>query len=181
MKRIEGGITAPKGFVASGVSCGIKSGSRDLAVIASPEEPCVAAGVFTTNKVKAAPVHITRRRLWKGPIAMAVVVNSGNANCCTGERGVRDALRMTEVCAGEMGIPPDDVLVASTGPIGKFLPMEKVEEGIRQAVKTLTKELADANGQMERDLKALQDIAAFLRLVTEAVKLAASIVVLAAA
>ncbi len=139
MKRIEGRITAPLGFTAAGVACGIKDGARDLAIIAS-EVPCQAAGVFTTNKVKAAPVQITRRRIRRNVIASAVVVNSGNANCCTGERGLRDARRMTELSAEMLGISAKDVLVASTGPIGKFLPMEKVEEGIRQAAKMLRKD-----------------------------------------
>ena len=129
MKRIKGGITAPLGFTAAGVACGVKKSRKDLAIVAS-EKPCVAAGVFTTNKVKAAPVEITRRRLGRQRTASAVVVNSGNANCCTGERGFQDAVRMTEVCGEALGIPPGEVLVASTGPIGKVLPMEEIDKGI---------------------------------------------------
>lgn len=138
MKRIEGGITAPAGFTAAGVACGIKEGAKDLAIVAS-EKPCAVAGVFTTNKVKAAPVEITRRRLRRQKTASAVVVNSGNANCCTGERGFQDALRMAEVCGETLGVPPEEILVASTGPIGRFLPTEKVEVGIRQAASALRK------------------------------------------
>jgi len=152
VKRVEGSITAPMGFVASGVACGIKSGAKDLAIIAS-ERPCVAAGVFTTNRVKAASVQVTRKRLRRQGSVRAIVINSGNANCCTGERGIRDALRMTEVCGGALGIPSEEVLVASTGPIGQFLPMEKVEEGIRQAVRMLRREGAQdaAEGIMTTD------------------------------
>jgi glutamate N-acetyltransferase/amino-acid N-acetyltransferase len=136
MKRIRGGITASAGFTAAGVACGIKDGAKDLAIIAS-EKVCVAAGVFTRNKVRAAPVQITRKRLHRQGTAQAVVVNSGNANCCTGEEGLRDARRMTEVCGEALGISEGGVLVASTGPIGKFLPMEKVEEGIGRAASLL--------------------------------------------
>ena len=139
MKRIKGGITAPLGFTAAGVACGIKKSRKDLAIVVS-EKPCVAAGVFTTNKVKAAPVEVTRRCLRRQRAASAVVVNSGNANCCTGERGFQDALRMTEVCGEATGIPPGEVLVASTGPIGKVLPMGKIEKGIRHAASILRKQ-----------------------------------------
>ena len=138
MRRIKGGITAPAGFAAAGVACGIKDAANDLAIIAS-EAPCVAAGTFTTNRVKAAPVQITRRRIRQSATVRAVVVNSGNANCCTGKRGLADALRMTELCGKMLGIRREDVLVASTGPIGKFLDMEAVEKGIRQAASKLRK------------------------------------------
>jgi len=139
MKRIEGGITAPIGFTAAGVACGIKEGKKDLAIIAS-EEVCIAAGMFTTNRVRAASVELTRRRIRREIIADAVVINSGNANCCTGERGFQDALRMAESCGEALGMQPKRVLVASTGPIGQFLPMDRVEEGIRQAARELRKE-----------------------------------------
>jgi glutamate N-acetyltransferase/amino-acid N-acetyltransferase len=138
MKRTRGGITAPVGFMAAGVACGIKKGAKDLAIIAS-EKLCVAAATFTTNRVKAAPVQITRRRLRHRHGARAVVVNSGNANCSTGKRGLRDAVRMTELCAAASAIPPDEILVASTGPIGKHLPMENVEKGIKLAAASLRK------------------------------------------
>jgi len=138
MKRIKGGITAPAGFTAAGVACGIKDDEKDLAIVAS-EKACAAAGVFTTNKVKAAPVVATRRRVRRQGTARAVVINSGNANCCTGKKGVEDALRMVELCGEVLGIRPGEVLVASTGPIGKFLPLEKVENGIRHAARALRK------------------------------------------
>jgi len=139
MRKIKGGITAPAGFTAAGVACGIKKGEeKDLAVVAS-EKRCVAAGVFTTNRVKAAPVEISRRRLRRQRSAQAIVISSGNANCCTGQRGSQDALRMAELCAEVLAIQSGDVLVASTGPIGKFLPMEKVDQGIRHAASRLRK------------------------------------------
>ncbi len=138
MRKIKGGITAPAGFKAAGVACGIKRDRKDLAIVAS-ETDCVAAGVFTTNRVKAAPVNVTRRHLRGRKSARAVVISSGNANCCTGEKGRQDALRMTELCGELLGIPSREVLVASTGPIGKFLPMEKVEEGIKLAAEALRK------------------------------------------
>ncbi len=138
MKRIRGGVTAPSGFKAAGVACGIKDAVKDLAIIAS-EKLCMAAGVFTTNDVKAASVQITRRRVRSRGTARAVVINSGNANCCTGKRGLRDAMRMAQLCGQVLSIPEHDVLVASTGPIGKFLPMEKVEKGIRHAATMLRK------------------------------------------
>lgn len=138
MRKIKGGITAPAGFKAAGVACGIKDGKKDLAIVVS-ETDCVAAGVFTTNRVKAAPVEVTRRHLRGRKSARAVVVSSGNANSCTGEKGHQDALRMTELCGERLGIPSREVLVASTGTIGKVLPMEKVEEGIRLAAEALRK------------------------------------------
>lgn len=136
MKEIEGGITAPEGFKASGVYCGIKKNKPDLALIYS-QFPSIAAGMFTTNKLKAAPVIVSQKKIHKGPIK-AVVVNSGNANACTGKRGVYDAIKMCEVTAKELGITPEEVLVASTGIIGKHLPMDEIEKGIKLAVKSLS-------------------------------------------
>lgn len=138
MKRIRGGVTAPRGFVAAGVACGIKAAARDLAILAS-EKPCVVAGVFTTNDVKAASVQVTRARVLRHGMAQAVVINSGNANCCTGDRGLGDARRMAELCAEHLGVSHQEVLVASTGPIGKFLPMAKVGKGITAAAGELRK------------------------------------------
>ncbi|MDP2895191.1 MAG: bifunctional glutamate N-acetyltransferase/amino-acid acetyltransferase ArgJ [bacterium] len=138
MKRIRGGVAAPRGFVAAGVTCGIKAAAKDLAILAS-EKPCVVAGVFTTNDVKAAPVQVTRARILRHGTAQAVVINSGNANCCTGKRGLGDAGRMAELCAKQLGVSHQEVLVASTGPIGKFLPMAKVEKGIAAAATELRK------------------------------------------
>jgi len=138
------GVVYPSGFRAAGVSCGIKaSGALDLGIILS-EVPCSAAGLFTTNKVQAAPVQVSRERLKKGR-AQAVVVNSGNANACTGERGITDALTMVNLAASLLKIPSELVCVASTGIIGHHLPMEKISKGIREAVGKLSRDRAAAS------------------------------------
>jgi len=133
MQWIEADITAPRGFVAAGVACGLKTARHalDLGILAC-ETPAAAAGVFTKNKLPAAPVVLSRQRIRKGRIR-AVVVNSGNANACTGPAGERDAGRMTTLAAGELGVSAADVLVASTGVIGKRLDMAKVSDGIAAA------------------------------------------------
>ena len=124
MREIEGGITAPQGFVANGVHCGIKRGKKDLALVAT-DRPCPAVGVFTTNKAAAACVHLCKAHL-ANETAQAIVVNSGNANCCTGERGDQDAMRLAEATARALGCRPVDVLQTSTGMIGKYLPMDSI-------------------------------------------------------
>lgn len=137
MKELGGGITSVPGVSATGVACGIKASSDpDLAVIFC-DEPAIVSGVFTTNKVKSAPVLISKERIKAGK-ARAVVANSGNANACTGERGLQDARRMAELTARELNINSDLVLVASTGRIGIPMPMDKVEKGIKQAVSELS-------------------------------------------
>ncbi len=137
MNTIPGSVTSPKGFQAAGIAAGIKaSGNKDLALIFS-ETPCSAAGVFTLNRVKAAPVFVTQERLRDGR-AQAVVVNSGNANCCTGAQGMADARRMAEVTAEALKLRAEDVLVGSTGVIGVPLPMGVVEKGIRRVVLALS-------------------------------------------
>ncbi|KUK41433.1 MAG: Arginine biosynthesis bifunctional protein ArgJ [Clostridia bacterium 62_21] len=128
---VGGGVTAAAGFLASGLNTGIKKSKKDLALILS-EIPCAAAGVFTTNRVKAAPVLLTRERLAAGR-AQAVVVNSGNANACTGPRGLDDARAMAAMAAEVLGVPEELVLVASTGVIGVPLPLEKLKAGIPRA------------------------------------------------
>jgi len=125
---IPGGtVTSPEGFYAGATSAGIKKRDTDrldLGILFS-EVPCVAAALFTTNRVKAAPVVLSRRRLRQGR-ALAVVVNSGCANAFTGEKGLKDAARMAKLAAEGIGILPEDVLVASTGVIGKRLPMRRI-------------------------------------------------------
>lgn len=138
---LPGSVVAAQGFLASGVFCDLKrlgtgKGSDkgrkpDLALIVS-EVPCTVAGLFTTNQVCAAPVKVCRPRVAAG-VAQAVVVNSGNANACTGRRGLADAEAMAACAAGHLHLPPEHVLVASTGRIGVPLPMENVREGIRRA------------------------------------------------
>ncbi len=135
MKEVEGGITAPKGFKAAGVHCGIKKKEPDLALIYS-EVPAVSFGMFTSNKVKAAPVHYSLRKIRRR--VQAIVINSGNANACTGERGLKDAEKMARLAAHQLEVKKDEVLVASTGRIGKPLPMSKIETGIGQAVESLS-------------------------------------------
>lgn len=137
MNTIPGSVTSPQGFKAAGIAAGIKaSGNKDLALIFS-ETPCSAAGVFTLNRVKAAPVLVMQEYLRDGR-AQAVVVNSGNANCCTGDQGMADARRMAAVTAEALGLKAEDVLPGSTGVIGVPLPMSVVEKGIRQIAPMLS-------------------------------------------
>jgi len=123
-------IPLPAGFSAAGVHCGIKSDAAklDLALFVS-DRPCTAAGVFTTNLVCGAPVKVSRERLPRST-ARAVVVNSGNSNAATGDRGIADARTMTQLVAAQIGAAAEDVLVCSTGVIGRFLPMDRFEAGI---------------------------------------------------
>jgi glutamate N-acetyltransferase / amino-acid N-acetyltransferase len=133
----SGSITFAKGYLASGVNCGLKkSGKSDLAVIYS-EAPATAAGVFTNNQIKAAPVLISAKRAQVGS-ARAVVVNAGNANACTGKQGLMDAQKMTELTGHHLGLPDKEVLVASTGVIGRYLDMEKVSAGIEKSCRSLS-------------------------------------------
>jgi glutamate N-acetyltransferase/amino-acid N-acetyltransferase len=131
-------IPLPLGFSTTGFRCGVKNDAPklDLALFVS-DRPCSAAGVFTTNLVCGAPVKVTRERLPRAT-ARAVVINSGNSNAATGERGIADAQRMTALLAEQIGAGPEDVLVASTGVIGRFLPMEVLLAGIPAAAKTVT-------------------------------------------
>lgn len=127
----------PDGYRYAGIVSGLRSepDRRDLAVIVS-DRPAAAAGVFTQNRVVAAPVRVSRDRLPRAD-ARAVVVCSGNANACTGEQGMADARRMAELVAGELSCGPEQVLVASTGVIGRPLPMPVLEAGIPLAVRSL--------------------------------------------
>jgi glutamate N-acetyltransferase / amino-acid N-acetyltransferase len=134
-RLVQGGVTSAQGFTASGVHCGIKPQKKDLALVFS-RVPAAAAGVFTTNKVKAAPVllDIERARAGRG---QAVVLNSGNANACTAEQGMRDAREMAQLAAEGLGIAEDLVYVCSTGVIGRVLPMDALRRGIPEAVRLL--------------------------------------------
>ena len=134
-----GGITSPSGFRAVGVECGLKTKGKDLCVIYS-ERPATVAGVFTKNKVKAAPVKLCLERLRAGNEVKAVVVNSGNANACTGPQGLTDAYEMARSTANGLGIDQEDVLVASTGVIGQPLAMDKVIAGLEKALPLLSRE-----------------------------------------
>ncbi|HMF62220.1 MAG TPA: bifunctional ornithine acetyltransferase/N-acetylglutamate synthase, partial [Vicinamibacterales bacterium] len=140
MWAISGGITAPQGFRAAGVACGIKAkGGLDLALIVS-DTPASAAAVFTTNKAIAAPVIVSRRQLAaSGGRVSAVVVNSGCANACTGPDGLAHAASMTALTSAALGCEPSAVLVASTGVIGVKLDMTKVQSGITSASAALAR------------------------------------------
>jgi glutamate N-acetyltransferase/amino-acid N-acetyltransferase len=137
-KDIEGGVTAAKGFRAAGIHAGIKKKKKDLAIVVSGH-PAVVAGVFTKNKVVAAPLVVDRMQMEKGPQARAIVVNSGNANACTGEQGMNDAWRMVDAAAQALGVPKAEVLVSSTGVIGQTLQMEKVLSGIQSAAPLISR------------------------------------------
>ena len=131
-KFIEGGVTSAKGFRAAGVPAEIKyKGRNDVALIVA-DAPCAAAAVFTTNKVAAAPVLYDREVVKNGRI-QAILANSGCANACTGEEGLKDAKLSALVTAGELGIDPKLVLVASTGVIGRRLPMDRLLAGMKAA------------------------------------------------
>ena len=138
MKVIKGGVTAANGFQAAGLSAGIKKGNtKDMAMIYSIV-PCKAAGTFTTNVVKAAPVKWDKEVVYHSSAAQAVICNSGIANACTGEEGFGYCKKTAEIAAEVLGIPADSVLVASTGVIGKQLPMDKIEAGIRSMAPVLS-------------------------------------------
>ncbi|HYZ01369.1 MAG TPA: bifunctional glutamate N-acetyltransferase/amino-acid acetyltransferase ArgJ [Candidatus Binatia bacterium] len=149
---IPGGITAPKGWRAGTAACGIKAFTAgdtalpgdardDLTVIAS-DEPCDAGGVFTTNKVKSASVVIDQLHLQRNHVR-GMVVCSGNANACTGAQGFQDALQMARLTADQLDLDADQVLVGTTGVIGRFLPMDAVKEGIQQAATALCEDAGE--------------------------------------
>ena len=145
MKIVEkkGGVTSAAGFRAAGVPAEIKyRGRNDVALIVA-DEPCAAAAVFTTNKVAAAPV-VYDRAVVKGGTVQAILANSGCANACTGEAGLRDAELSALATAGELGIDPKHVLVASTGVIGRRLPMDRLLAGMKAAKAALGR--TDAHG-----------------------------------
>ncbi|MBI2095564.1 MAG: bifunctional glutamate N-acetyltransferase/amino-acid acetyltransferase ArgJ [Candidatus Omnitrophica bacterium] len=138
MKAIHGGVTAPIGFRANGLFCGIKkSKRRDLALIVS-ERPCHAAGVFTTNKVQASCVVINKEHL-RDHRAQAIIANSGNANCMTGRGGFENSRAMAAVISRALKIRKKDVLVASTGVIGKPLPIKKIIAAAPELVRGLSR------------------------------------------
>jgi len=138
---IAGGITAPKGFRAAGLACGIKStGKPDLAIVAA-ERAVPAAAVFTTNQAKAAPILVSQEHLaWSDGLAQIIVTNSGCANACTGSQGLADAREMAVLAANRIGCGPSHALIASTGVIGVNLNMDAVRNGIPAAVAALSQE-----------------------------------------
>lgn len=141
MKRIDGAITAPKGFKAAGIRCGIKEKGADLALIYS-ESTCATAAVFTQNAFKAASVVQNMEKLGAGR-GKLIVVNSGNANACTGEQGLRDVDAICKFAGELLNVPAEEVFNASTGIIGVPLPMDKIETGIMDALG----ELSESGGE----------------------------------
>jgi glutamate N-acetyltransferase/amino-acid N-acetyltransferase len=142
IERVNGGVTAPRGFRAAGLHCGIKkNGKPDVSLIVSDAPSTQAAGLFTANLAKAAPVVLSQRHLAaNGGSARAVITNSGCANACTGPQGMADAEEMAALVARALGRPADQVLVASTGVIGVNLRMEALRTGIPAAVAVLSDE-----------------------------------------
>jgi len=137
--RIKGGVGAPRGFLTSAVSCGIKNPAverLDLALIHS-ERPCSSAGTFTTNRVKAAPVKVSHSHLRKGDLR-AIVANSGNANACTGVQGINDANAMCDSVAKPLGLKRTEIGVCSTGVIGLPMPMMRIEPKVDELVSKLS-------------------------------------------
>ena len=156
---VKGGVCSAKGFRAAGVGAAIKyEGRNDVALIVA-DAPCAAAAVFTTNRVAAAPV-LYDREIVKGGRVQAILANSGCANACTGEAGLKDAKLSALVTAGELGIDPQHVLVASTGVIGRLLPMDRLLDGMRQAAgqlgRTAEHGLAAEKAVMTTDTKPKQ-------------------------
>lgn len=152
----DGDLFHVAGFRSAAVHAGLKRRRRDLTLIVS-DRPAACAGVFTQNAVVAAPVTLTKQHVARGS-ARAIVCNSGCANACTGERGLQDAHRMSEVAAHALGLSPEEVLVSSTGVIGQLLPMDKVEKGVREAAALLDAREAGAaaEGIMTTDTVAKQ-------------------------
>ena len=142
--KINGGVTAPKGILASGINPGIKNQTKkDMAMVFS-STPCAAAGVFTTNLVKAAPVKWDKEIVTTSPYVQAVVVNSGIANACTGAEGLGYCADTAAEAAAALNIPKTAVLVASTGVIGKQLPIDKIKSGVTALSKVLGSSREDA-------------------------------------
>lgn len=137
LEEVPGGVIAPIGFMVGSTHCGLKGSAEkhDIGIITS-EIPCKAAALFTTNQIVAAPIIYSRKVIKRGSVH-AIVVNSGNANACTGERGYKDTVTMAQLTAEKMNTTPERILVASTGIIGHPLPMRKIKTGISRAVDAL--------------------------------------------
>ena len=142
MKVIEGGVTAAQGFLAAGLSAGIKKGNtKDMAMLYS-KVPCEAAGTFTTNIVKAAPVKWDQKIVYESEKAQAVICNSGIANACTGEEGFGCCKETAKAASLALNIPENSVLVASTGVIGQQIPIEKIKKGIENMAPLLSESIS---------------------------------------
>lgn len=146
-QEVSGGVTAPKGYKAAGITAGLKpSGAPDLALIVSEVE-AIAAGVFTTSQVRAACVDYCRQRLQAKASAQAILCNAGQANAATGTQGWEDAVESAQVLAKALGIDPDAVLVASTGVIGRRIKMDELKAGIPKLVAAANKDGSDQAAQ----------------------------------
>jgi glutamate N-acetyltransferase/amino-acid N-acetyltransferase len=144
-EEISGGATAPEGFLAGGIACGVRGGSGlDLGLLYS-ESPCVSAGVYTRNAFKGAPVGVTQEAVGAGAVR-TIIANSGNANAATGEPGIEDAKAMQEAAGRALGLSSREVAVASTGVIGERMPVGRIEESIPEVA-----------GQLRRDGSALAE------------------------
>lgn len=158
----NGSVTSVEEFSASGIYCGIKKKNKDLALIYS-KFSCVAAGTFTLNKVKAAPVIISKKIIhcnsqnlnsFSGKVR-AILINSGNANACTGKQGYNDAIEIQNYCAEKLFIKPEELIISSTGVIGQKLPVETIKKGINKLIPTLNSNggLDAAEAILTTDLK----------------------------
>ncbi|MBQ1901857.1 MAG: bifunctional ornithine acetyltransferase/N-acetylglutamate synthase [Lachnospiraceae bacterium] len=145
MKKMDGGVTAAKGFMASNTAAKIKYEGRDDMAMIYSEKPCVTAGTFTSNIVKAAPVQYDKKLVDSGEKAHAIVINAGIANACTGSQGMEYCIETAKATAENLNISEKSVLVASTGVIGMQLPMDRIKIGIRQMVPALSSTREAAN------------------------------------
>jgi glutamate N-acetyltransferase / amino-acid N-acetyltransferase len=153
MKKLSSlNIVSPKGFKAAGLHCGIKHKKKDLALLVS-DVPASVAGVFTTNAVQAAPLKVTKEVVYNTQKMQAIIVNSGNANACTGKQGLADAYEMQSLAASKLGIDASLVGVASTGVIGEIMKMEPIQEGVQklEPSKTLESSIDFAQAIMTTD------------------------------
>ena len=165
MKVITGGVTAAKGFEAAGAEAGIKYKNRkDMAIVYS-RKPCVLAGTFTSNVVKAAPVLWDKKVVEESPFGQAVIINAGIANACTGKEGYSYCDKTAKAAAKALGIPEESVLVASTGVIGMQLPIDRIEAGVAKLAKlkeaTLAAGTQAAEAIMTTDTRSKQVAAEF--------------------
>lgn len=145
----EGGVCAPQGFAASGITAGIKaSGNPDMALVVNQGPEKTAAAVFTTNRVQAAPVTVTKKHIADGKLS-AVVLNSGNANACNGQPGIADALEVCQKVADDLGVDVSEIGACSTGLIGDRLPMDIVLGGVPQLVEKLSSDAAAGTAAAE--------------------------------
>ena len=136
------GVTYPDGFLSAGINCGIKENEFDLGILIC-ESDCITSAVFTTNKIKAAPVKVSIESMKRSFIKRGVIVNSGNANCATGSKGISDAIDMVKEASRVFSISEDKILVCSTGVIGVYLPIEKILAGIPKLREKLKREDVD--------------------------------------